>query len=482
MKPYLEDADFKLYEGDAAMVLAGLPERSVHMAACSPPYWNLRDYGTASWIGGDAACDHKAPFRGGGIGGSTLGPKRDGLSEDNAVWAESRRHHQYRGQCEKCGAVRQDLQLGLEDTPDEYVGRLCDVMDEVWRVLRDDGTLWLNLGDTYAADHMQQRLATRGVGISGNRGLHAKTIGSMAREGRATPPGLKPKDLVGVPWRVAFEMQRRGWWLRNEIIWQKPDPLPESVTDRFARSHETIFLFSKRAKYFFDHVAVREPNVSAEQAAHNIRYAKSYAKYDNESRHARQPGNVNHEGIHARGAILGRNGRTVWTVTTQSFGEAHFATWPEKLVSKMILAGTSEVGCCPECAAPWRHVVEQAGESVAERLARSNVVAGRQTRDIMPRSDGGHPQHSGVRLSRGAPIEDEYWLPTCKHYDTDQVAEAWTTQHYPTIPGIVLDPFMGSGTTALAARKLGRHSVGVELSAEYCGIAARRLAQQSLLA
>lgn len=224
-----------LYCGDALAVLKTLPSESVQMVCTSPPYWGLRDYGTARWEGGDNACKHIAQQKPPVIGSSsTLGYPADGgprrIANDNQY--HQAYTAQYRDVCAKCGAQRVDAQIGLEPTPARYVGRMVEIFGAVRRVLRDDGIVWLNLGDTYAANRSYQ--------VRDNK--HVDVGNTMAS---SVPDGLKVKDLVGIPWRLAFALQADGWWLRSDIIWAKRNPMPESVTDRPTKAHEYVFLFAK---------------------------------------------------------------------------------------------------------------------------------------------------------------------------------------------------------------------------------------------
>ena len=232
----------KIFIGDARKRLAELPAGSVRTCITSPPYFGLRDYGTASWDGGDPECPHtgKPMATKANINRNTGG----GNDVKNATALEF-----FRERCERCGAMRIDSQMGLEETPDAYVAEMVLLFREVWRVLADDGTLWLNLGDSYSGS---------GKGPAGNLGAkhdernmeHTKASGNV-------PIGLKPKDLIGIPWRVAFALQADGWYLRQDIIWAKPNPMPESVTDRCTKSHEYVFLLSKSARYYYDNVAIK---------------------------------------------------------------------------------------------------------------------------------------------------------------------------------------------------------------------------------
>lgn len=221
-------SEVKLYLGDVSEQLRELDPESVQTIVTSPPYWALRDYGIPG-------------------------------------------------------------QIGLESTPEEYVAKMVEVFREVWRVLRTDGTLWLNLGDSYAFN-------TKGSG-----GTSKKSLAGMRFSQVKTQPGLKPKNLCGIPWRVAFALQAEGWYLRSDIIWAKPNPMPESVTDRPTKSHEYIFLLSKAERYYYDAEAI-------------VEYTATNS--------------------------LTRNKRDVWTVATQPFPGAHFATFPPKLITPCILAGS----------------------------------------------------------------------------------------------------------------------------------------------
>jgi len=222
-----------------------------------------------------------------------------------------------------------DGQIGLEDTPDAYVARLVEVFREVRRVLRDDGTLWLNLGDSYAND-------VKWGGSSG--GKHVTALHGGAGPGRArTHTGLKPKNLIGIPWRVAFALQADGWYLRQDIIWHKPNPMPESVRDRCTKAHEYVFLMSKSPRYYYDAYAIKEDATG--KAPGNQKPTKSGRAHEaGDDRHRTSAG------LHHIGAVDKRNRRSVWTVTTRPYKGAHFATFPPALVEPCILAGAPKGG------------------------------------------------------------------------------------------------------------------------------------------
>jgi DNA modification methylase len=244
----------------------------------------------------------------------------------------------YRDTCRKCGAVRVDHQLGLEATPEKYVARMVEVFREVRRVLRDDGTLWLNLGDSYVSTAGSLRTIEVGgknydaLNASGGDGM--KSNSERQRFGKAERGILKSKDLVGIPWRVAFALQADGWYLRSDIIWSKPNPMPESVTDRPSKSHEYVFLFSKSQRYFYDADAVAEDSIHAGRV---VLASGGEAKNAQKGKHGRTS-----EGFteHDTTVKPTRNARTVWEITIQPYAGAHYATMPPELASRCIKAGS----------------------------------------------------------------------------------------------------------------------------------------------
>ena len=261
------------HTGDVLEILRSLPNESVHCCVTSPPYFGLRDYGV--------------------IG-----------------------------------------QIGVEQTPEEYVNKLVNVFREVKRVLRDDGTLWLNLGDSYVPGGGDYKEGAQGSNSKIGESLF-KSIpgcGRTQRKEALERQGLRPKNLIGIPWRVAFALQADGWYLRSDIIWEKPNAMPESVRDRPTRSHEYIFLLSKSKKYYYDKGAILEPYVSIPTQTKRDKYAEGYqADYTK--------GNRFSAGARDYYANGGRNKRTVWSVSTKPFKGAHFAVFPPGLIKPCILAG-----------------------------------------------------------------------------------------------------------------------------------------------
>ena len=313
-------SSYSIINADVLDGLAQLDDGSVQTCVTSPPYWGLRDYGTGEWEGGDAECDHKQGRNGSG--------RADGIVDDRAQRNRDGVAALTSGVCAKCGARRVDRQLGLERTPGEYVERMVGVFREVRRVLKDDGTLWLNLGDSYASFRDSMCVPQT---ISGEQ-RSMPTFGASNRGAAAfASSAIKHKDIVGIPWRVAFALQADGWYLRQDIIWHKPNPMPESVRDRCTKAHEYIFLLSKQARYYWDQEAIAEDATCAGRILDYIGDQKN-----NNAVPVLMATRPNGRMITVKDT---RNRRSVWTVATQPFSEAHFATFPPKLIEPCILAG-----------------------------------------------------------------------------------------------------------------------------------------------
>jgi DNA modification methylase len=320
--PSYDHAGITIYNGDALEILRQLPDATVNCCITSPPYWGLRDYGTATWDGGDTECDHLQPRKGGECPASPI--NGGGSDRDTSVGLQ-----QFHGTCRKCGARRVDAQIGLERTPEEYVARLVDVFREVNRVLRDDGTLWLNLGDSFAGGGNN-----RGGNPSEKSPKQKSNRGGYGQIATPVPDSPKPKDLCGIPWRTAFALQESGWWLRSDIIWAKPNPMPESVTDRPTKAHEYLFLLAKSKRYWYDAAAIGEP--FADDRMGNPNGGGQYARelYPVRGQDGLRTGQW------TRGEELGyRNKRDVWTISSDPFPEAHFATFPPALILPCVMAG-----------------------------------------------------------------------------------------------------------------------------------------------
>lgn len=477
----------RLLIGDCRETLATLPERSVQSVATSPPYWGLRDYGTPPLVwGGDPAHAHVwgPAHTAGWHVGTKAGIATSTLNNSAATHqANSKVTGATMGSTCACGAWLGSL--GLEPTPDLYVEHIVECFRPVRRVLRDDGTLWLNLGDSYAGS---------GKGPTGHNGFqNAETRqgfdsgymmanGVMSRGGHKSktdaPAGYKAKDLLMIPFRVAMALQADGWWLRSVIPWLKRNSMPESVTDRPATAVEYVFLLSKSARYFWNADAVRMPPVSEEQRIHNERYAKVYDNHTSGAAANGQPNNVNNIGIHSRPGPGGRNRRNsdwffeswqgllldeqddplAFVVNPAPFKNAHYATFTPKLVEPMIKASTSERGQCPECGAPWVRTVEMTPEY--RELLDSGTAW---------RTNEGKPDEYTNRHQRGHPSQvptkntTTGWRASCAHPEASPV------------PQTVLDCFAGAATTLLVADRLGRNAIGCELKPEYSQMGDERL-------
>ena len=317
-------ADFKLYQGNCLDVLKQLPDESVQCCVTSPPYYGLRDYGTGVWVGGVDNCPHRRMSK--FSDKITTGHAQSELigNVGDAI---------YKTVCPLCGAVRVDEQIGLEETPDDYISNLVSIFREIKRVLKNDGTLWVNIGDSYGQNFRYGGVETASDVQKGNRG----TLDFMGKKNNAS---VQSKNLMGVPWRLAFALQDDGWILRQDIIWVKPNPMPESVKDRCTKSHEYLFLLSKRRDYFFDNEAIAEeaetPPTMRDKNAEG--YQADYANGDRFS-----------PGARVYGANGKRNKRDVWTVGVAHNKYTHFATFPEKLVEPCILAGTRKGDTVIDC-------------------------------------------------------------------------------------------------------------------------------------
>ena len=308
-----------IMNGDALSELKKLEKESIQTVVTSPPYWGLRDYGTADWDGGDKDCEHKPVFK--PHPSATVGNDIKDIGKSY-----------YRDYCKDCGAKRIDDQIGIESTPKEYVQNMVNLFKEIRRVLKKDGTVWLNLGDSYIGGGKGWEWSKEGT-------IQKNHIDAGVKYGKPTGKieGLKPKDLAGIPWRVAFALQEDGWWLRSDIIWHKPNPMPESVTDRPTKSHEYIFLLTKSKDYYYDQDAIRDGYTEEMN-----RWGGPKLKADGISTWDEGTGQDTYRERDLRPNPLGRNKRTVWTVNTKAYPQAHFAVYPERLILDCIKAGSKE--------------------------------------------------------------------------------------------------------------------------------------------
>lgn len=318
---------------------------------------------------------------------------------------------------------------------------MLSVFREVHRVLRDDGTLWLNLGDSYAGSGKGRNAdGTANVDPNSKQATSLGTI--LGTLQKATPDGLKAKDLMGIPWEVALALRNDGWYLRQDIIWNKPNAMPSSVNDRCTTSHEYIFLLTKKPRYYYDAEAIKEPAI-----------------YAGDNRGARKDSRRGTEANSMSGTTGAmKNRRSVWTINTKPYKGAHFATFPTTLVEPCILAGTSEYGCCADCGTPYVRLVEK-GEPILQ--AWSSKGAGQY--DIEEQAMRRTGIEQGSTLKHVVPTITVGWERDCS-CETDEV-----------VPCTVLDPFAGSGTTLAVAKGLGRNGVGCELNPEYAKLAEKRI-------
>lgn len=426
---------WKILQGDALQTLKALPSDYFHCVVTSPPYYALRDYGIEG-------------------------------------------------------------QMGLEPTLKDYIAGQVALFEEVKRVLRPDGTCWLNIGDSYCA--ASGKRATKeeleaDKARKEEKGYYSEAFAGYSGWDRssASPDAvLKPKDLCLVPFRLAIALQESGWWVRNDIIWEKLNPMPESATDRLSRCHEYMFLLTKSASYYFDQEAIKEP-VADSTPARALRAMSDSNKYTlgapgqcghslskprpNMNKFRSSERYIDHKGKDNDNAILPpssyskystapetRKKRDVWHIATQSFSGSHFATFPFKLVEPCILAGTSEMGCCASCDAPRRRILRPSDEYAA--------LLGKGCHNH--EDDGSKGQMQPKRAdfeSVTAAYVTVGWEKTCQ-CDTNE-----------TVPCRVLDPFAGAGTTLLMAQRLGRDSVGIELNPEYIKLAEQRIINDSPL-
>ena len=430
---------YEIRVGDNIELLKKMPDQSVHCVITSPPYWGLRDYGTGTWEGGDEDCDHVA---------NPNATKKFGNEEFNKNCPSremTKTKGYYEDVCPKCGAVRTDSQLGQEDTPQEFVENLVGLFREIRRVLRDDGTVWLNLGDTYMGGGNNRGQDST---ISGKQKTNQGAVGQCKKPKH---PTIKPKNLVGIPWRVALALQDDGWILRQDIIWSKPNPMPESVRDRCTKAHEYIFLLAKNKKYYYDNEAIKE---DAGNWGTRDRTNGKYNSEHNELLGADHAGLVGKEWEENPK----RNKRSVWHVAPKPFAGAHFAVYPTELIEPCILAGTSKKGCCSGCGKPWERVVERT------RIKRSELPKD----DPRYRPNDYHGAYEEINGKGDAGYSESKttgWQPTC-NCESD------------VVPCVVLDPFSGSGTTGIVSINNNRDYIGLELNPEYAELSHNRITKE----
>lgn len=420
---------------DVRAGLAMLPDNAVHCVVTSPPYWGLRAYGTDSQVwGGSPGCAHNWNGRTHEAADEMMIGHAPSLSGDT---------------CTYCGAWCGEL--GSEPDVASFVAHLVEVFRGVRRVLRPDGTLWVNLGASYAGsgkgptghngigDQEQRQGFSTGQRIGSSYGESGHTSG-------VTPPaGFKSKDLIMTPFFVAEALRQDGWWLRQVIVWDKPSCMPESVTDRCTTSHEYIFLLSKSPRYFFDADAIREGVTGGAHDRGGGVNPKTGVLQDG----PRPKQNASFSGA-VNELVTSRNKRSVWRVASEPLHESHFAAYPTQLVEPMILAGSSAHGVCGNCGAPWLRVVE-----------RTAMVVAPSARQMAKKAAGLRTSTEGT-MTIAPTSTTTGWEPTCTCNST-------------VVPALVLDPFVGSGTTIIEALRHGRRAIGLELNPTYAEMARRRI-------
>lgn len=511
----------KIEFGDCREIMKRWIDEGVKVQTCitSPPYYGLRDYGTATWEGGDINCDHKNaeinPLKVGGFTG-------DRLRKENG--SENKKYLKLKEQCPDCGAIKKDSQIGLEQTPKEYIDNMVDVFNHVKELLADDGTLWVNIGDSYSSHKDCKSIGQTLAKGTSRENAHAMELGkSRVRDTKMLKSqGLKNKDLIGIPWMLAFALREAGWYLRQDIIWHKPNPMPESVTDRCTKSHEYIFLLSKSDKYYFDHLAIKEQGVTPA----GTKGAKGSVERQGQfGVNARPPEYKIYDGM--------RNKRDVWSVNVRPYKGAHFATYPTALIEPCVLAGSPEK-ICVECNTPYKRQtkiernltleeVEQIRNNIIEtnkekkpyaiidKEFRNQVIEYRNlpnhdelreylqsnrnlvglTIDQIETAFGTQAPHhwfekggsypdkeDWLKLKQMLLLDDKYdvamteifyksGLKCDNKYLDEGLVKQCKCDTNETKSGIVFDPFMGSGTTAQVALQHGRQYLGCELNKEY---------------
>ena len=440
----------RIIQGDVRDELPKLPADSFDCIVTSPPYYGLRDYGTATWEGGDPECDHKSN-RTGSLQQKEEARKR-GEKQGYDKWSNFSNYGErwtdssvYRGTCSKCGARRIDAQIGLEPTLDAYLETMVAVCRQLRRVLKPSGVFFINIGDSYNSSSQFNK---------SDKNVYHERTGETWPGHRKAILGIKHKDLCLVPERLGIALQADGWWVRSHIIWAKPNPMPESCQDRPTSAHETIWLLTKSPRYFWDGDAVKE------EGCGRIPGNSAY-KYD---------GLPGHETKHGLLKISNtpqetRNLRNVWSVASHPFPGAHFATMPPEIAERCIKAGSSERGCCPACGEPWARIT---GRDSAQPYVEPSEL------DRFGTGDAGVHRKVGSVYQKWLdenPKKTIGWQPSCEC----RISGLIDCMPYTPIPSRILDPFAGAGTTGLVADRLGRDATLIDINTSYIDMAVNRI-------
>lgn len=489
MTPFINDHDLELWLGDAVEALQGLPDGYAQMCVTSPPFFGLRDYGTGTWEGGDPGCDHLMPAAG---GPRTPGP----LYRDTET--ELRDRAQYHGTCPKCGAERVDQQIGLEPTLHEWVDALVAVFREVRRVLRSDGTLWVELADSYNTHLSYGGGASSTISSPERQDRINEQVAHSYPAGRKRAGDVKPKDLFGAPFEVAFALRADGWWLRQVIIWHKRNAMPESAKDRPTTSHSYVFLLSPSARYYFDDDAIAEPAEWARWGSQDAGKYEQVGKGSLVKPLTREQIERKFAGGRQRGA--GKTGGYKTTDERNARFQGSLERSPDDDSAQLFDLPAEERS---PATGSWHDHSADLERGNGKQVSADGTPAG------TVRSDGWREQvDAGEGLYRRSRsvwtlATEPNRLAVCSVCDAfwdgdhpDEHCGVEVVEHFAAFPkelarraiaagsrsgDTVIDPFGGSGTTAIAARELGRKAVLVELRREYAVMIRERTRQQSLL-
>lgn len=449
----------KIYHGNSLEILRTFPDESIDMCVTSPPYYGLRDYGIEPIIwDGEENCSHEWGKK---FEPNFNKPHHGESSKDVIIREELNETNKKPWDscfCSKCGAWKG--QLGLEPSPDLFIKHLTDIFREVKRVLKSTGTLWVNIGDSYAG--------SGGAGKPGSdyyENKH-KQFGKVERKEQHSLPtksysdlGIKQKDLIGIPWMLAFSLRSDGWYLRQDIIWAKAtsgdvrmgNAMPESCTDRCSKSHEYIFLLSKSKDYYYDNEAIKEPLSESSKIRYksgwNGNNKRDWPKKNQQNNFDKYMGSEK-----AKQAEKG-NRRSIWFVKTKPFKESHFAIFPPNLIIPIIKAGVPKK-VCSQCGIPYER----------------KVIFKEKNRDKLNCKD---KNDRGVTITT-AGLKDlsKYGKKEIQEIQEIKICDC-NNDNYDK--GIVLDPFFGSGTTGMTAKENNVYYVGIEKNPEYIELAEKRI-------